>query len=268
MLQPIWRQVFWPAGRIFTCLALFLLCSLELVLGQALAPGQPAAQPAPAPQPASQPAPDPARQGAAGQGAAAEDPPLPSATDLAPVLPSPNAGAGYRNGQAAGEQKALAPSAWEERYPNGHFLGGMGSTYGVPPNSNAMVGSSPPRQPTLRISIISTAKDRQRTMEVATLLQDHQRMVLQRRIGMQVDVVRIITKRRAPPADTIRYQPGFLRAALQLSRVIPGQQLVEVLRGKTLVQARASRGKVDVQVFLRWPEGKQAAAKSNAKAAL
>ena len=144
-------------------------------------------------------------------------------------------------------------SRWEIDPLTGHTLGGMGSTYGVPPNSNAMIGKNAPRQPVLRVGILGIAQDRKRTMTVAALLQDHQYGNLEKRIGMQVDVVRIITARRTGNKDRIRHRPGFLKAALQLANILPGQQTIRKWYQPTHQTAKHA---VDVEISLKQSHSK------------
>ncbi len=158
----------------------------------------------------------------------------------------------YKKDTTTGKTAAKPPpSPWKSRNLSGHALGGMGSTYGVPPNSNPMVGKNAPRQPILRVGILSTAQNRRRTMRVAALLQDYQYGTLEKKIGMQIDVVRIVTVRRTAKRDYIRHRPGFLQAALQLAQLLPGQQTISKWRHFVRHKQKTPQNTLDIEILLR-----------------
>lgn len=117
------------------------------------------------------------------------------------------------------------------------------------------MGESDPRlrlapwksRPTLvRIAVLNASGVSGQASRVAVMLMEVRRVHLEQTLGMKVEVANISN---APTFDRMRtvlyYRPGYLRAALQIAKLLPGEQTVEPMSADML-----SREGLDVSLWL------------------
>ena len=81
----------------------------------------------------------------------------------------------------------------------------------------------------LNVSVLNASSKNKNAQRLAILLERQQRRNLEERIGMKVEITNISSVREGMvlPKTKIYFRPNFLKAALTMSEIIPGEQIVE-----------------------------------------
>ncbi|MBI4082085.1 MAG: LytR C-terminal domain-containing protein [Candidatus Lambdaproteobacteria bacterium] len=177
--------------------------------------------------------PAPGAAPAAPQPALTPPPPGSTATPAAPGAAAPVKGAEAAQPAAAMPEKpAQAPA---------------------PPDTVAPASLSPPapapeRQegpPTrVRVQILNASGRADSAQRVTLLLDQYRRREIERTLGLKLELAN--TSSTAPQArSVVYYRPGFLRAALLMAKVIPGDQTVEPMKPNSLLKVG-----IDVEIWL------------------
>jgi hypothetical protein len=98
----------------------------------------------------------------------------------------------------------------------------------------------------VRIAIVNATGKPAGAAKVAVLLSDYRRRPLEDKMGLKIELVNLSTgyERTQAPA-MVYYRPGFLRPALLLAQVVPGDTIVAAMRPAAL-----KRAGVDVEVVV------------------
>jgi hypothetical protein len=98
----------------------------------------------------------------------------------------------------------------------------------------------------LRVAVLNASGGPDRASQVAVMLMDLRRVSLERKIGMHLEIANVS---RAPGAgqahSVVYYREGYLRAALALAEILPGEQALE-----PMPRERARRKGIDVEIWL------------------
>jgi len=98
----------------------------------------------------------------------------------------------------------------------------------------------------LRVAVLDATGGTELAAQAAVMLMDVRRISLERKIGMRLEIVNMS---RAPGGarsrSVVYYREGFLRAALALAEILPGEQKLE-----PMPQERAGRKGIDVEIWL------------------
>jgi hypothetical protein len=98
----------------------------------------------------------------------------------------------------------------------------------------------------LRVAVLNASGGTDRASQVAVMLMDVRRLSLEHKIGMHLEIANVS---RAPGLgqahSVVYYRAGFLRAALALAEILPGEQALEPMSAE-----RAQRKGIDVEIWL------------------
>ena len=99
----------------------------------------------------------------------------------------------------------------------------------------------------LNVSVLNASTKDQNAQRLAILLDRQQRQKLEEQVGMRLEVTNISSVREGMvlPRTKIYFRPNFMKAALALSEVIPGEQLVE-----QMPSSHKGRMGTDVEVYV------------------
>lgn len=105
---------------------------------------------------------------------------------------------------------------------------------------------SVPETHMVRVALLNTAEGLDGALQLNLLLSRYRRQSLEARMGLKLEVVNISNAN----ADHIQqsvlyYRPGFLRPALILAEVMPGEQAVEPMPPQALAKQT-----VDIQILV------------------
>jgi hypothetical protein len=99
----------------------------------------------------------------------------------------------------------------------------------------------------LNVSVLNASTKDQNAQRLAILLDRQQRQKLEEQVGMRLEVTNISSVREGMvlPRTKIYFRPNFMKAALTLSEVIPGEQIVE-----QMPSSHKGRMGTDVEVYV------------------
>jgi hypothetical protein len=99
----------------------------------------------------------------------------------------------------------------------------------------------------LNVSVLNASTKDQNAQRLAILLDRQQRQKLEEQVGMRLKVTNISSVREGMvlPRTKIYFRPNFMKAALTLSEVIPGEQIVE-----QMPSSHKGRMGTDVEVYV------------------
>jgi hypothetical protein len=99
----------------------------------------------------------------------------------------------------------------------------------------------------LNVSVLNASSRDQNAQRLAILLDRQQRQRLEEQIGMRLEVTNISSVREGMvlPRTKIYFRPNFLKAALSLAEVIPGEQIVELMPS-----SHKGRMGTDIEVYV------------------
>ncbi len=105
---------------------------------------------------------------------------------------------------------------------------------------------SVPETHRVRVTLLNTADGLSGALQLNLLISRYRRQDLEKRMGLKLEVVNI-SNARADHIDhtVLYYRPGFLRSALILAEVIPGEQAVEPMSPRDLAKTT-----VDIQILV------------------
>ncbi|MGK5090958.1 LytR C-terminal domain-containing protein [Deltaproteobacteria bacterium TL4] len=110
---------------------------------------------------------------------------------------------------------------------------------------SAMLLLQRPKQ--LQLSILNASHQMDGAQRLAILIQRHHRRALEDRVGMKLEISNIssVRERIILPKTKIYFRPNYLDAALALSTLIPGEQIVEQMP----LERRGKLG-IDVEIYV------------------
>lgn len=99
----------------------------------------------------------------------------------------------------------------------------------------------------LNVSVLNASTRDQNAQRLAILLDRQQRQRLEEQIGMKLEVTNISSVREGMvlPQTKVYFRPNFLKAALALAEVIPGEQVVE-----QMPSSHKGRMGTDIEVYV------------------
>ena len=105
---------------------------------------------------------------------------------------------------------------------------------------------SVPETHMVRVALLNTGDGLAGALQLNILLSRYRRQDLEERMGLKLEVVNISNARADHIEHTVLYyRPGFLRPALVLAEVIPGEQAVEPMSPR--IEAKKT---VDIQILV------------------
>lgn len=94
-----------------------------------------------------------------------------------------------------------------------------------------------PKEPTVRIAVLSLDSQPDKAQRVALSIGTHERERLEARLGMAVKIAYVAQVKVPPPHESeVRYRPQFLRAAQSVAAVISAEQWVGPMTPDELLQ--------------------------------
>ncbi|MDH5751965.1 MAG: hypothetical protein OEZ59_06065 [Deltaproteobacteria bacterium] len=105
----------------------------------------------------------------------------------------------------------------------------------------------PETSPTrVQIAILSGLNNQELANSLAMMISDLNKKSLEKRIGLKVELVNV-SRLKNPPSgsNVIYYRPPFMRAAMLLAEVVPGQQSL-----RQMVPEMIKKKGVDVEVWV------------------